>query len=185
MADPLATVEDLSGRLGRDLSSAESDRAELLIADASATVRSYTGQEISLSESTSRVRVKDGVARLPQRPVVDVATVADTDGNDLDVTWVAGDRVRLTDVAHDWVDVTYTHGYEEVPAEIVAVVCQIAGRAFGRPPDETGLQSETIGQYSYSVGAAAAAGGLGLLNDERAVLDRYRAIGGFVRMVQR
>ena len=178
-------MDDLAGRLGRALSTAESDRAELLLADASAAVRSYTGQQLGLGEATSRLRVKDGAVRLPQRPVIDVTAVADTDGNDLDVTWVAGDRIALTGTTAEWVDVTYSFGYEEVPSEIVAVVCQIAGRAFGRPPDETGMQSETIGQYSYTVGAAAAAGGLGMLADERAVLDRYRRVGGLVRVVQR
>jgi hypothetical protein len=185
--EALASVDDLSGRLGRTLTTAESDRVELLLADASATVRSYTGQDLSLVEDdVKRLRVKDGAIRLPQRPVVSVDSVADIDGNDLDVTWSAGDRILLdAPGTYAWADVTYTHGFEEVPGEIVAVVCQIAGRAFGRPPDETGMQSESIGQYSYTVGVAAAAGGLGLLNDERAVLDRYRAVGGYVRMVQR
>jgi hypothetical protein len=177
--DLLASVDDLSGRLGRALTAAESDRAELLLADASAAVRSYTGQHISQSETTSRLRLRGGTVRLPQRPVIDVASVADTDGVDLDVTWVAGDRLVVTNAyLTGWVDVTYTHGYEEIPSEIIAVVCQIAGRAFGRPADESGMQSETIGQYSYTVGVAAAAGGLGLLNDERAVLDRYARVGG-------
>ena len=60
----------------------------------------------------------------------------------------------------------------------MAVVCQIAARAFGRPADQTGVSSETIGQYSYQVGGAAAAGPVGMLADERAVLDRYRRVGG-------
>jgi hypothetical protein len=175
----LASADDLSGRLGRGLTAAESDRAELLLADASAAVRSYTGQHISRNETTSRLRVKGGTVRLPQRPVIDVSSVTDLDGDPVGMTWLAGDRlVVLNTYGYEWVDVTYTYGYEEIPGEIVAVVCQIAGRAFGRPPDETGMQSETIGQYSYTVGAAAAAGGLGLLSDERAVLDRYRRVGG-------
>jgi hypothetical protein len=32
------------------------------------------------------------------------------------------------------------------------------------------------------VGVAAAAGTVGLLNDERAVLDRYRVVGGMARL---
>lgn len=177
--DPLATTDDLAGRLGRELTDAETDQAELLLADASASVRAYTGQQFTQLEVTSRIRVRGGVVRLPQRPVAAVASVADPDGNDLEFTWYAGDRITLSSPwAATWVDVTYTPGYEEIPADIVAVVCQIAGRAFGRPADQTGLASETIGQYSYQVGGAAAAGAVGMLADERAVLDRYRRVGG-------
>lgn len=176
--DPLATADDLAGRLGRDLSDAEIDQVEFLLADASAAVRAYCGQEFSLSESTVRVRVRGGAARLPQRPVVSVATAADTDENDVDFTWYGSDRVTISKTWLEWVDVTYTHGYEEIPGEIVAVVCQVVGRALGRPADQTGLSSETIGQYSYQVGGAAAAGTVGMLADEKAVLDRYRRVGG-------
>lgn len=177
--DPLATADDLAGRLGRTLTDTETDQAELLLADASAAVRAYCGQQFGQSDQTSRLRVRGGVIFLPQRPVTSVTTVADPDGNDIDFTWYAGDRIALSSPsAAQWADVTYTAGYEEIPADIVAVVCQIAGRALGRPADETGLASETIGQYSYSVGGAAAAGSVGMLADERAVLDRYRRVGG-------
>lgn len=182
--DPLASADDLAGRLGRTLTAAETDQVELLLADASAAVRTYTGQQFTQVEITSRIRARGGVVRLPQRPVSVVASVADPDGNDLDYTWYAGDRVILSSPwAATWVDVTYTPGYEETPADIVAVVCQIAGRAFGRPADQTGLSSETIGQYSYSVGGAAAAGAVGMLDDERAVLDRYRRVGGTANLL--
>jgi hypothetical protein len=70
----------------------------------------------------------------------------------------------------------------DVPADIFAVICQIVGRALGRPADEAGITQESIGSYSYSVGAAAAAGAVGLLNDERAVLDRHRIVVGVTRM---
>lgn len=184
MADPLATADDLAGRLGRTLTDAETDQAELLLADASAAVRAYCGQQFSLAEQTTRIRVRGGVIRLPQRPIASIDAVADPDGNDLDFTWYAGDRVVLSSPwAATWADVTYTAGYEEIPADIVAVVCQIAGRALGRPADQTGLSSETIGQYSYSVGGAAAAGALGMLADERAVLDRYRRVGGIASVL--
>jgi hypothetical protein len=76
------------------------------------------------------------------------------------------------------VDVTYTAGYDDVPADVVAVVVQIALRAFGVNAEQTGLQSESIAGYSYSVGSAAASGGLGMLQAEREVLDRYRIVGG-------
>lgn len=185
----LATVDDLEVRLGRTLSDTEADQAEALLDDASAAVRAYIGQSVNTAEQTTRLRVRNGAVRLPRTPVTDVESVTDVDGNDIDFTWDAGQVVTLgrsftdgwsiepTRSAYTWVDVTYTAGWTSVPADLVAVVCQIAGRALGRPADSTGMTSESIAGYSYSVGAAAAAGPLGLLSDERAVLDRYRRPG--------
>lgn len=186
----LATTDDLADRLGRSFSPAEEARAALLLDDASAAVRSYTGQHFTQETTTDRLRVRNGRVRLSQLPVTDVDSVSDIDGNDVTFTWNGGERLDVNaGVPDDWaweprvsglayVDVAYTHGYDAIPDDIVAVVCQIAGRAFGRPADDAGMTSETIAGYSYSVGAAAAAGGVGMLADERAVLDRYRRIGG-------
>lgn len=186
----LATVEDIEVRLGRTLSAEEADQVEALLDDVSAAVRAYIGQSVDTDEQTARLRVRNGTIRLPRIPVTEVESVADMDGNDIDFTWHAGQVVTLgasftdgwsiepTRAGNTWVDVTYTAGWGTVPADLVAVVCQIVGRAFGRPADSTGLTSESIAGYSYSVGGAAAAGPLGMLADEKAVLDRYRIPGG-------
>lgn len=185
----LATVDDLEVRLGRTLTLTEADQAEALLDDASAAVRAYIGQSVDSAEQTARLRVRNGAVRLPRRPVTAVESVEDVNGNAIDFTWDAGQVVTLgssftdgwstepTRSAYIWVDVTYTAGWATVPADLVAVVCQIAGRALGRPADSTGMTSESIAGYSYSVGGAAAAGPLGLLSDEKAVLDRYRRPG--------
>jgi hypothetical protein len=180
---PLATVTDLEGRLGRVLSEDETDRAELLLEDASAAVRSYTGQQFTATaNAVVRLRARAGTIRLPQRPITAVDAVENMDGDAVEFTWYAGDKIVLTGYPQDgWFDVTYDYG-GEIPDDIVAVVCQMTARAFGTTPDATGYQSESIGTYSYTVGPAAAAGAVGLLNDERAVLDRYRRIGGMARL---
>ena len=190
MAD-LATVADLEARLGRSLDATETARAEALLAGASARVRSYTGQEFEQSTSTDRVRVRDGRVRLPQRPVTAVTAIADTDGNDVDFTWYAGELVdvgwssRIDRIGYRystrWLDVTYTHGYATIPDDVVEVVCQMVLRAFGVDPEASGLSQESIGSYSYSVGAVAASGSVGLLGDERGALDVYRRVGGTIR----
>jgi hypothetical protein len=188
--DPLATVLDLELRVGRELDDDERARAEVLLDDASAAVRGYTGQQFTRSDSLVRLTPKDGRVRLSQRPVVVVASVNDVDGNALPFTLV-GDRVTLSSTITSWerngvyvgpVDVTYTHGYEEIPGDVVAVVCQIAGRAFGTKSEDAGFTGETVQGYSYTVGGAAAAGPLGMLEDEKRVLDRYRRRGGAIRM---
>jgi hypothetical protein len=181
---PLASVADLEGRLGRTFTVEESARATLLLADASAAVRAYTGQQFTAATNqTVRLKSRAGTVRLPQRPITAVDTIENVDGDALEFTWDAGNTVSISGYPlNAWVDVTYDYGYAEIPADIVAVVCQMAGRAMGTPADEAGYASESIGTYSYSVGAAAAAGGVGMLADERAVLDRYRIVGGMARI---
>lgn len=196
--DPLATLDDLNLRLktpvavAEDLEDAEHDelRARALLDDASAAVRGYTGQEFTAGTRTDElIRPRNGFVRLPQRPVTAVEAVTDKDGNPLLFEWIEGDdRVTVSSNVLDtfawepWrtgvvkVLVTYDFGYAEgeIPQDIIAVVCQMAARAYGTSPSATGLQSESIDGYSYSVGAAAAAGAIGMLAGETAVLDRYR-----------
>lgn len=195
MAD-LATHADLSARLGRSLSADEQARATVLLGDASAAVRAYTGQEFDQSVTTDRLRVRSGHVRLPQRPITAVASVDDVNGNEVSFTWDQGDRVEITtSVLNDWeivprtspltyVDVTYTHGYSSVPADIVAVVCQVAGRAFGRNPEQSGVTQVAVGDASQTFGSVSASGGVGMLPDERAVLDRYRRVGGSAQLAR-
>lgn len=193
----LATVADLEARLGRSLDAAESIRAAALLDGTSARVRTYTGQQFDLVvDDAQRLRVRRGQVRLPQRPVVAVASVADTDANDVEFTWHAGDVVHLDAFGSVprfdlepyrgngpmWVDVTYTHGYATAPDDVVEVVCSIVLRAFGSDPSASGITQESVEGYSYSLGAAGAAGAVGMLNDERAALDVYRRKGGTIRV---
>lgn len=191
---PLATLSDVECRLGREVTGSEADRLGCLLVDASAGVRSYTGQEFTASSSTTRLKVRGGCVRLPQWPVTAVTAVASTAGTALMHTWTSGDRVWLSSslpIANgpscsgrgpDYVDVTYEHGFDASPPDVVAVVAQMAGRALGTTPGEGGVQSETIAGYSYTLGSAAAAGGLGMLPAERAVLDRYKVPSGPINM---
>lgn len=192
----LATTAEFEARLGRALTAgAETDRVEALLDDVSAVVRAYTGQQITSSSTTDRIQVRNGTVRLPQRPVTAVAGVDNVDGDPIGYSWDAGDAIYLDgfnpsrsfEVAPfinrtPWVDVTYTHGYATVPADIVAVVCQMVGRAFGRTAETAGVTQESIAGYSYSVGAAAAAGPMGMLADERRILDKYRRPIGSIRV---
>lgn len=190
--EPLATLDDLAVRLGRTLSDVEETRAAALLDDASAAVRAYTGQDFTSSETTVRLVPRNGKIALPQRPVTAVDSVKTVDGTDLVFTWWTGNSVTVGATSINWfevngsptqpVDVTYTHGYTTVPADIVAVVCQIVGRAMTKPADEAGFTQESIAGYSYALGAAAASGAVGMLADEKAVLDRYRRPGGTARL---
>jgi len=183
----LATVSDVEARLGRALTADEQDRLEAILDDVSAVIRSYTGQQFDRAETTDRLKVRGGKVTLPQLPVVAVDTVVNMDGNAVAHRWYAGATVELLlsvpdewawepyRITPSWVDVTYTHGYDEVPADIVAVVCQVALRAFGTDATAAGVVQESIDDYSYRVGTIAASGPAGLMADERAVLNRYLA----------
>lgn len=192
--DPLATTDDLSARLGRELTDTELIQAEALLAGASARVRTYTGQDFTaVEDDVVQVKARNGIARLPQRPVTAVTAVVDLSANAVAHTWLNDDRVQVGTSALNWFEVepwrnavpelrvTYDHGYEEIPGDVVDVVCSMVARSLARGPDSGAIQSESIAGYSYSIGSSAAAGSVGLLNDERAALDAYRRRGTVIR----
>lgn len=167
--EPLANEGDFEARLGRDLQDLERARALALLTDASAKVRRVSGQTISRATTTVRYTPRHtangpGIV-LTQWPVISIDSV------DGDYTWFAGTNFLGT---YTPLTVTYTHGYDPVPDDIIGVVCQIALRAFGTTPDTSGVTSETLGAYSYSLGVAAAAGPFGMLNDEREIILAYK-----------
>jgi hypothetical protein len=180
---PLATLQQLQARLTTDIT--DTYRASQLLDDASAAIRSYAGQDFTQATTVDRFKVKRGKVKLSQRPVTAVSAVEDVNGNSVLFEWLHGDVVKIQPNLDsfsfvpwkegvEYVDVTYTHGYAAVPDDIVMVVCQVAGRAYGTSPDASALSSESIGSYSMSTGGAAASGAAGLLAGERAILDRYR-----------
>jgi hypothetical protein len=188
MAEPLAETTDLIERLGRDLTEPEAIRAQTLLADASAAVRAAAGgQEISQATSDAYLFPHRERIYLPQVPVTAVNTVENVIGSAITFTWYAGPVIYVGwDVYLNQFDVepfyfparvplvvNYTHGYAVVPDEIVAVVCGIAARALGQPPDTSGVIQESLGGYAYTLGSAAAAGGLGMLDSERLIARRY------------
>lgn len=194
---PLATVEDLEARLGRELTPAEEARAEALLADASALVRAWTRQSFAPVEDDELVLRPVGTElRLPQRPVTAVSSVRAVSGlasvPDLALPGWTWDGIDIVDIAgidsHIWVSlpawwedwgaapntyrVVYSHGTDAVPAVVVAVVCQMVLRTLTAPSMTEGLVSEKIGQYNYqmqqSTGSAGAA--VRMTPDDKATL---------------
>jgi hypothetical protein len=170
--DPLASLTDLSDRLGRPLTVAEEARASALLADASAKVRSYTKQNFTRTDDeTVVVRAQQGEIRLPQRPVIDVtAVVAIGAGGAPDVPvvgwrWDGLDIIRVAadtsviNLPEDWYDdveaypgtyrVVYSHGDAQVPDIVVAVGARMALRTLTAPTMAGGITGETIGPYTY------------------------------------
>lgn len=171
--DPLASISDLSDRLGRPLTSAEEARAQALLADASAKVRAYTKQAFTRTDNeTVVVRAQQGEIRLPQRPVLNVTSVVaigaggapdipvvgwQWDGLDIIRTCTDSPVINLPELWYeDDVEaypgtyrVVYSHGNVQVPDLVVAVVASMALRTLTAPTLAGGVTGETIGPYSY------------------------------------
>lgn len=175
-----ATAADLAAATQRsDLDSASAD---LALASASAVIRRWTRQSITLVEGdvvTLRVLHEHDLA-LPQRPVVAVSQVRVSGLVLLD--WVlSGDRLLRTG---GWrhlpgtttypdpglVEVTYTHGYAEVPDEVRAVCLDLASMTLTNPG---GLREVAIDDYRRVFASETLGSGV-LSPAHREMLSGYR-----------
>jgi len=193
MAEPLATSDDVVERLGRALTTVEDARIDAVLRDVSAAVRSYTHQTFTEDTTTDLLPIRNGAVRLMQKPVTAVIAVEDGLGNALPYTWLDGDD-RITLSSSGYLNefeinvlpnsrvakaaVTSTHGYDTTPDDVLGLVCHLAMRALGTPSTDAGKTSETITNYSYTIGSAAGSGPFGLLAEEKRLLDSYRVAAG-------
>lgn len=157
--EPLAWTDDYEEFTGLEATT----QVGALLESASAKVRRYLGQTISYVEDDEIiVRPRNGVARLPQRPVTDVSEVV-RNGTTLDAdsyAWTrqgllyGPDNINRFDLDLIWgcvpLTVTYSHGYEDIPADLVELVINLASRGV-QSPGNVRQESETIGSYTHSV----------------------------------
>jgi hypothetical protein len=191
----LASVSDLEDRLGRPLLPAETGRAEALLADASALVRSFTGRSFSrVDDDTVVLRAQQGEIRLPQTPVIGVTSVVAVGSGgapDLPVVGWRWDGIDIIRTSTDspainmpelWLDddvdcypgtfrIVYSHGDAQVPADVVAVVARMSLRTFTSPTMAGGVTGETIGPYSYRTDGSGVGTGVAMTDDDRRALQ--------------
>jgi hypothetical protein len=123
---------------------------------ASARVRAYTGQTISLGTST--ILARGPIVQLPERPVVSIDSVSDVFYPDAAVAVESGWTLRAGGILNapyysDNLSITYTHGFAEVPDPVVELVCAIASRLSTAPSGAAaGVQQETGGSESVTFG---------------------------------
>lgn len=188
---PLVTVAQLEARLGHPVDEA---RASALIDDASAVVRNYTRQMISyLQDDRVTLRYSRGRVTLPERPAFQPTKVERADGSGVippvSWWWSGLNEVEFynsTLIANGpyyrhamrSVTVTYSHGYDDTPADIVAVICQMVGRVIDGAVSSPGLRSEAIDDYKADLGGGLSSGTIALVPEEMRVLDRYRTRSG-------
>jgi hypothetical protein len=197
----LATVADLATLLGRTFTPEQEQQAQALLDQASSVVRAYVRQDITRATTTDTFTMRradpllhrcSGVVTLPQRPVVDIDAVA-VNGVETQDWWQDGNDVLVR--AWSWdqppaahrppqVTVSYTHGWDPVPADVQAIVMQAANRVLVNP---SGIRSETVGGESvtYLIPAVGEYLGVLLSRTEQKVLDRYRRTAGSVRVWSR
>jgi hypothetical protein len=194
---PLATAADL-----RDAGASGTDAAlDLALRRASARVRRYTRQDITLVENDS-ITLPGGepVLRLPQYPLVvdgahplTVVEVADFSGiewtaiegrdysrlgNELTrgYPWQAPTRLmgwpwnRAQGVWAPKVRITYSHGYSEVPEDIVDVVLDLATMNLANPEN---LRQVSIDDYQRTF-ASETIGSASLTRDHKDALRPFR-----------
>jgi hypothetical protein len=198
---PLATVADLATLLGRTFTEEQELQAQALLDQASAVVRSYVRQDITQATTTDTFTMRHvdpllhrcaGAVTLPQRPVVDIGTVL-IDGTETHDWWQDGNDLLLRSWTWDQppaahrppqVTVTYTHGWDPVPAEIQAIVMQAANRVLVNP---SAVRSEMVGGESitYLIPTTGEFLGVLLSRTEQKVLNRYRLTAGSVNLRSR
>jgi len=146
----LATIADVEARLGRELTTSEDSQATAWLTDASAMFVQRAIQKFEVSESTVRLFPRDGIVRLVQRPVIEVTSVTDIDGSEIDFTYDGHQSIYELGT-YSPVIVTYDHGSDTIPEDVVAVVAGMVVRTLLIPDDAAaGIQQQSVGPFSQS-----------------------------------
>lgn len=157
--DLLASPEELRLWLGLaadDVASLSDELATLALEGPSRAVLSYCRRiRFATGEDTVRLAGGGTLLMLPGAPVTAVATVTeDPDGSATDITtsidWTPEGLLKRLDGGYfagrtRWYEVTFTHGFPEVPEDVRNIVLRVAARAISNPE---GLATEGVGGYN-------------------------------------
>jgi hypothetical protein len=114
----LATIADVEARLGRALTGGETSQATAWLVDASAMFVQRAVQKFEVSESTVRLFPRDGIVRLVQRPVIEIVSVTDIDGVEIDYTYDGHQSIYELGT-YSPVIVNYDHGSADIPTMLL------------------------------------------------------------------
>ncbi|MEV0823847.1 hypothetical protein [Nonomuraea rubra] len=180
----LATLADVTARLGRELEPEETARVDALISDVSALVQAYTRRTFgrAVNDVITLTSPADQMLELPGGPVHQVMQVS-IDGHPVtdwslvqSTLWRRwGWRLHWLDLKPSEVTVTYTHGADDVPDDVKTVVCQEVIRLLSGTP---GVQAESVGDVSITY--ADSGGSVGLSAAAKKALNKYRRKAGSV-----
>lgn len=166
-----ATVGELQTYLAQG--TIDEAKAELALAGATAAIQAECQHRIfRIEDDTKKLRgTWRSVLQLPEPPVEEVSTVTVTLAGVDEVLSDGGFHFTRAGLLYRessalianqetygyWggvkgeVEVTYTHGYSEVPGELKDLCLQVAARSFS---STSGVEREDIGVYSVSYGSA-------------------------------
>lgn len=170
----LATISDVEARIGRSLTSGETAQATAWLSDASAMFVQRAVQKFEVTESTVRLFPRDGVVRLVQRPVIEINSVTDIDGVELDYTYDGFQSIYELG-SYSPVIVNYEHGSDVIPDDVVAVVAGMVVRTLLIPADAAaGIQQQSVGPFSQSYAAWAVGRQVLMSPSDIEVANHYR-----------
>ena len=180
MLPDLVTVAELAAFSQLEIAPGDLS-AQIKVSTASGLVRDYLQQDITYSADDVVVLDPNTYAQvvLPELPVIGVSLVECLQGGvweTVDPKWYrvslrAGTVSGIVGEGYTWpLDegtwrITYTHGWQETPWGLKAVVLGVAGRDYA---SSIGIDQERIGGYNVSYSAD------GLTPIEESALDRYR-----------
>lgn len=155
------------------------EAAEAAAAIASATIRNYCRWHVypSITETLVRDGTAATVLHLPSLYVTDVEYVKMLDNELTDYEWTERGLLRRSPAWPGcWrsVEVKFTHGYPDVPAELAGVATQLGRRSLANPD---GIRQETIRSYSVTYGAESSTDtltGMALGASASLLLSSYR-----------
>ena len=145
---------------------------ESSLARASARIRGHLRQQVT--RGTSTIVLPESSRCLPERPVVAVSSVVDENGVTLPVNgWeLVGDRILAATPGR--LTVTYQHGFQPLPDDLIELTCSIALRLASIPTAlVAGTQQEGTGPWQHTYGFDSHKATSGLTAGEKEVLARY------------
>jgi hypothetical protein len=204
---PLCQTTDISGRLGRSLTSAESARVPYLIADATSQIVRFCRKDFQLhTDDVLNIQGDGSTIKLPYRPVISVSDVIAISGRpdipDIPVSWwvfngideisiaesTASGVINLPEAWYDYgafpgtFQVTYTHGYAVVPDDVVMVTANAVISVLQAPTIAAGVIGETIGPYSYRMERGGGGLAVALTQADLSALADYRDKYGSLKL---
>ncbi|MFE0447339.1 hypothetical protein ACFW6C_07565 [Streptomyces fungicidicus] len=164
---PLATPEQLAAWMQTDVTSLPGDPV-MVLAVASRVVRKRARQWFTVATTSPELYPRDGYVEPPQRPVRSIQAVVDVDTGEVIPHRYRRGRIYVAPHV-EAVKVTYTHGYADVPEDVLAIVLGCASRVLSNPDN---LRQETVGSVSLTYAAETLDASLS--ERDRDLLDDYR-----------
>jgi len=162
MASTLTTVAKLGTYLGKTLTT--NAAAAAAVASANALVETHCRRTFASASYTlwHRATGEDSIA-LPQYPVTALTSVSTAyqTGSSTVTALVANQDYWLENAAAGtvgfpgpvtgWLKIVYTAGYSAIPDDLAQIATEVAASIYASARVNPALQSEQIGDYSYTV----------------------------------